>query len=150
MKALTTRMLVSIATRLFRTVAAMIAPCSVKASGNTLENLSFWRWSHFATTSSASTFVNCRKCVSEMCVSHDFPPFLYCSHKSTALLSAAFDLCKCPRALRWRVRASESGEMCVSHDFLHFLCCSLQSAALLSEAFDLCRGPRIFRSSGRG
>ncbi len=58
MKALTTRMLVSIATRLFRTVAAMIAPCSVKASGKVPENLSLRRWSQIATTSSISAFVN--------------------------------------------------------------------------------------------
>src|ERR1035437_9793219 len=51
-------MLTWIAREEFSTVAAMIAPCSVKADGNTGENLSLARWSQFATTSAFSSAVS--------------------------------------------------------------------------------------------
>ncbi len=50
----TTKTLISIARELFRTDAAMIAPCSVKARGRTAENLRRERWSQFVTTSANS------------------------------------------------------------------------------------------------
>ena len=41
----------------FRTLAAIIVPCSVKTNGFTGENFSLWRWSQFVTTSAFSSLV---------------------------------------------------------------------------------------------
>lgn len=46
--------LIFTASGLLRTLAAISAPCSVKACGRTFEKLRFWRWSQFATTSAFS------------------------------------------------------------------------------------------------
>ena len=46
-----TKTLIWTARGLLRTLAAMMAPCSVKARGRTGENLRRRRWSQFATTS---------------------------------------------------------------------------------------------------
>jgi len=51
-KARMTNTLIATASSLLRTLAAMSAPCSVKARGRTGENLSRLRWSQFVTTSS--------------------------------------------------------------------------------------------------
>jgi hypothetical protein len=56
MKARTIKTLTSMALGVFRTLAAIMAPCSVKAYGNALEYFRFSRWSQFATTSAFSSF----------------------------------------------------------------------------------------------
>jgi hypothetical protein len=56
----TTKTLMATAGGLFNTVAAMMAPCSVKAIGKARENFSLARWSQFVTTSNRS-FVVSRK-----------------------------------------------------------------------------------------
>src|SRR6266571_3601798 len=57
MNARTTNTLIWTARGLFSTLAAIRAPCSVKARGRTRENFSRPRWSQFVTTSVFSTLV---------------------------------------------------------------------------------------------